>query len=38
VRVQRRDGAPVVSTEPVAMTRARPPEGAPRPVAVEIGD
>jgi fumarate reductase flavoprotein subunit len=32
------DGAPVVSAEPVAMTRARPPAGAPRPVAVEIGD
>jgi succinate dehydrogenase/fumarate reductase flavoprotein subunit len=38
VRVQRRDGTPVVWTEPVAMTRARPPAGAPRPVAVEIGD
>jgi succinate dehydrogenase/fumarate reductase flavoprotein subunit len=38
VRVQRRDGAPVVWAEPVAMTRARPPAGAPRPVAVEIGD
>ena len=38
VRVQRRDGAPVVWAEPVAMTRARPSAGAPRPVAVEIGD
>jgi fumarate reductase flavoprotein subunit len=38
VRVQRRDGAPVVWTEPVAMTRARPPVDASRPVAVEIGD
>ncbi len=32
------DGAPRVWTEPVAMTRAQPPVGAPRPVAVEIGD
>jgi fumarate reductase flavoprotein subunit len=32
------DGAPRVWTEPVAMTRAEPPVGAPRPVAVEIGD
>jgi succinate dehydrogenase/fumarate reductase flavoprotein subunit len=32
------DGAPRVWTEPVAMTRAQPPAGAPRPVAVEIGD
>ena len=38
VRVQRRDGAPVVWAQPVAMTRARPSAGAPRPVAVEIGD
>jgi len=38
IRVQRRDGAPVVWEEPVAMTRARPRTGAPRPVAVEIGD
>ena len=38
VRVQRRDGAPLVWAEPVAMTRARPPAGARRPVAVEIGD
>ena len=38
VRVQRRDGAPVVWAEPVAMTRARPSADAPRPVAVEIGD
>ena len=38
VRVQRRDGAPVVWAEPVAMTRAQPSAGAPRPVAVEIGD
>ncbi|HEY3099521.1 MAG TPA: FAD-binding protein [Methylomirabilota bacterium] len=38
VRVQRRNGAPVVWTEPVAMTRARPPVDASRPVAVEIGD
>jgi succinate dehydrogenase flavoprotein subunit len=38
IRVQRRDGAPVVWEEPVAMTRARPRAGAPRPVAVEIGD
>ena len=32
------DGAPLVWAEPVAMTRARPPAGARRPVAVEIGD
>jgi fumarate reductase flavoprotein subunit len=32
------DGAPRVWSEPVAMTRAQPPAGAPRPVAVEIGD
>jgi fumarate reductase flavoprotein subunit len=32
------DGAPRVWTEPVAMTRAQPPAGVPRPVAVEIGD
>jgi len=32
------DGAPAVWAEPVAMTRARPPAGAPRPVPVEIGD
>jgi succinate dehydrogenase flavoprotein subunit len=32
------DGAPRVWTEPVAMTRAQPPVGSPRPVAVEIGD
>jgi len=32
------DGAPRVWTEPVAMTRAQPPVGATRPVAVEIGD
>jgi len=32
------DGAPGVWTELVAMTRAQPPAGAPRPVAVEIGD
>ncbi len=38
VRVQGRDGAPLVWAEPVAMTRARPPAGARRPVAVEIGD
>jgi succinate dehydrogenase flavoprotein subunit len=38
IRVQRRDGAPVAWEEPVAMTRARPRAGAPRPVAVEIGD
>jgi len=38
IRVQRRDGAPVVWEEPVAMTRARPRAGSPRPVAVEIGD
>jgi len=38
IRVQRRDGAPVVWEEAVAMTRARPRAGAPRPVAVEIGD
>jgi len=38
IRVQRRDGAPVVWEEPVAMTRARPRAGTPRPVAVEIGD
>ncbi len=38
IRVQRRDGVPVVWEEPVAMTRARPRAGAPRPVAVEIGD
>jgi len=38
IRVQRRDGAPVVWEEPVAMTRARPRAGASRPVAVEIGD
>jgi fumarate reductase flavoprotein subunit len=38
IRVQRRDGAPVVWEEPVAMTRARPRVGAPWPVAVEIGD
>ena len=38
VRAQRRGEGPVVWTEPVAMTRARPPAGAPRPVAVEIGD
>ena len=38
VRVQRRDGAPLVWAEPVDMTRARPPAGARRPVAVEIGD
>jgi fumarate reductase flavoprotein subunit len=38
IRVQRRDGAPVVWEEPVAMTRARPRAGALRPVAVEIGD
>ena len=38
VRVQGRDGAPLVWAEPVAMTRARPPAGARRPVAVEIGE
>jgi succinate dehydrogenase/fumarate reductase flavoprotein subunit len=38
VRVQRRADAPVVWTEGVAMTRACPPAGAPRTVAVEIGD
>jgi succinate dehydrogenase/fumarate reductase flavoprotein subunit len=38
VRVERRDGGPRIWTAPVAMTRARPPAGAPRPVAVEIGD
>ena len=38
VRVQGRDGAPLVWAEPVDMTRARPPAGARRPVAVEIGD
>jgi len=38
VRVQGREGAPLVWAEPVAMTRARPPAGARRPVAVEIGD
>lgn len=38
VRVRRGDGAPVVWTEPVALTRAHPQGGAPRPVAVEIGD
>jgi len=39
VRVTARaDGAPRVWTEPVAMTRAQPAVGAPRPVAVEIGD
>ncbi len=38
IRVQRRDGAPVVWEEPVAMTRARPRAGAGRPVTVEIGD
>ena len=32
------DGVPAVWAEPVAMTRARPAAGAPRPVAVEIGD
>jgi fumarate reductase flavoprotein subunit len=32
------DGVPRVWTEPVVMTRAQPPAGAPRPVAVEIGD
>ena len=31
-------GAPRVWTEPVAMTRAQPLAGVPRPVAVEIGD
>ena len=38
VRVAAGDGVPRVWTEPVAMTRAQPPAGAPRPVAVEIGD
>jgi succinate dehydrogenase/fumarate reductase flavoprotein subunit len=38
VRVRRGDGAPVVWSEPVAMTRAQPRAGGPRPVAVEIGD
>ena len=38
VRVQRRDDGPAVWAEAVAMTRARPAAGAPRPVAVEIGD
>jgi fumarate reductase flavoprotein subunit len=38
VRVQRGDGAPVTWTEPVALTRAQPRAGGPRPVAVEIGD
>jgi len=32
------DGTPAVWLEPVRMTRAQPPVGAPRPVAVEIGD
>jgi succinate dehydrogenase/fumarate reductase flavoprotein subunit len=32
------EGGPRVWSEPVAMTRAQPPAGAPRPVAVEIGD
>jgi succinate dehydrogenase/fumarate reductase flavoprotein subunit len=31
-------GTPSVWTEPVAMTRAQPRTGVPRPVAVEIGD
>jgi len=38
IRIERRDGGPRIWTEPIAMTRARPPAGAPRPVAVEIGD
>jgi fumarate reductase flavoprotein subunit len=38
VRVRRGEGGPVVWPEPVAMTRAQPPAGGPRPVAVEIGD
>jgi succinate dehydrogenase/fumarate reductase flavoprotein subunit len=38
VRAQRREGAAAVWTEPVALTRAQPPAGAPRPVAVEIGE
>jgi fumarate reductase flavoprotein subunit len=37
VRVRAQDGAPVVWTEPVALTRARPPATA-APVAVETGD
>jgi fumarate reductase flavoprotein subunit len=37
VRVQRRDRAPAVWAEPVALTRARPP-AAPAPARVEIGD
>ncbi len=38
VRARQRDGATAVWTEPVALTRARPPAGAPQPVSVEIGD
>jgi succinate dehydrogenase/fumarate reductase flavoprotein subunit len=38
VRVQRREGTAAVWTEPVALTRARPPADAARPVGVEIGD
>jgi succinate dehydrogenase/fumarate reductase flavoprotein subunit len=38
VRVQRREGAPAVWTEPVAFTRLRPPAPSPLPVGVETGD
>ncbi len=38
VRVERRDGASAVWTEPVALTRAAPDSTAPATVAVEIGD
>jgi fumarate reductase flavoprotein subunit len=37
VRVQRRDGAPAVSAEPVALSRATPPSRTAA-VGVEIGD
>jgi fumarate reductase flavoprotein subunit len=38
VRARGGPDGPVVWTEPVAFTRARPPVGAPQPATVEIGD